>query len=173
MRKIASHYYLRPDNSIGKFPVITFDSSGRIIEVRERVQFSEEPFMEHVNGLIVPKLISSVSSSFFLQDKEEQLLRLRQFVKRGNISVKCDLNNISELNELIKVLPRLTSFSELNAEDYDAYADLISSESILDFFNSNNFGTISEGNSSGLLAISGVGKEPFRWNSKSKMKIII
>ena len=61
MRKIAAHYWLRPDASIGKFPIITLNDDHQIVKIRERDIFEEEASLELVNGLLVPGLVDFYS----------------------------------------------------------------------------------------------------------------
>lgn len=185
MRKIAAHYYLRPNNTIGKFPVITFDKSGYISEIRERESFTEESFMEHVNGLLIPKLISSISDSFFSQEFNVQLKQLRFFVVRGNSHIIYSSRHHDQLKLLIKNVPLLKAKEVMESPSFSAFEELSKSDSLLDFFKckqSNllplfdsdlSSAVLKVGVSPGILALSGIGKEPFKWSSKSKMKIIV
>ena len=61
MRKISSHYYLRPDGEFGKRPIIQLDDEGRIISVFEAGDnFKEETSLEYYPGIIIPGFIASI-----------------------------------------------------------------------------------------------------------------
>ncbi len=76
--KYAAHFWLRPDGSIGKFPVLTFDNNGVLQEARERDEFKEEPGMRMVNGLLIPGFVDIFPKTFLLLKEEE----LTNYIKR-------------------------------------------------------------------------------------------
>ncbi|GAF02049.1 hypothetical protein JCM21142_1675 [Saccharicrinis fermentans DSM 9555 = JCM 21142] len=78
MRKIAAHYWLRPDASIGKFPIITLNDDHTIVEIRERDTFQEEAALELINGLLVPGLVDFYS----LSPNARQELDIRKYLNR-------------------------------------------------------------------------------------------
>ncbi|TAJ14891.1 hypothetical protein DMA11_03980 [Marinilabiliaceae bacterium JC017] len=62
MRKIAAHYFLKPDGSWGSKPVISLNEHGVITEVREMgVAFKEEPGLEFYGGIIIPGFVEDLS----------------------------------------------------------------------------------------------------------------
>ena len=61
MKKISAHYYLRPDGSWGKYPILEIADSGEIISIREQKgEFKEEPGLAQYNGVIVPGFIQQI-----------------------------------------------------------------------------------------------------------------
>ncbi len=187
MRKIASHYWLRPDGSIGKFPIISFDNEGKIIEIRERDVFKEEAFLELVNGLLIPGLVDfyglSISISNLSSIKKHVNRQLINGVKilgvprdkyllvKGITSVDVVLYESGNVNipedELVgfeKVRAAKDPFSELKKMTL-GNACLMDKE--------NMYGSLEIGKSPGLLAISNLNYEPFLIHSQTKLKIII
>ena len=187
MRKIASHYWLRPDGSIGKFPIISFDNDGRITEIRERDVFKEEAFLELVNGLLIPGLVDFYSLSTSICD----LSSIKRYVNKQLINgvkalgvsrdkyplVKdmtsvditlCEIENIDILED------KLVGFEKIRAAK-DPFSELIklTLENACRMDNKDKYGSLEIGKSPGLLAISNLNYEPFLIHSQTKLKIII
>ncbi len=183
MRKIAAHYYLRPDGSIGKFPVITFDDKGTITEIRERDRFTEEPFMEHVNGLLVPGLISCLSEKDCVLPEDELRKLLRQMIAYGHVLLGCSENHVAHLKSLAPQKLRILSFKR--EDSFYIYNEMSQSENLLSVFqlyliekselwqSEQCFGALKVGYTPGILAMSNIGKEPFQFTENSKIKRII
>lgn len=53
----ASHYILLPDGGMGKWPIITVDGGGYILQVELRDTFKERPGMEMHPGILLPAFI--------------------------------------------------------------------------------------------------------------------
>ncbi|MGQ1946395.1 hypothetical protein ACT3CD_04745 [Geofilum sp. OHC36d9] len=54
IRQIASHFILLPDGHLGKWPVITINSYGEILDVETRLSFTEKPGLELYPGILLP-----------------------------------------------------------------------------------------------------------------------
>lgn len=179
MRKIAAHYYLRPNNTIGKFPVVSFNEDGVISEIRERDSFSEEPFMEHVNGLLFPAFISSLSAEDCQKDEKDLTSMLKRILINGNKLIlvpETYLNTIQSFAPVALVVRSSNYKNNLLMNN-----ELLDQESLPDAFqelvykldNVKGFGKLEVGTAPGILALSGVGNAPFCLVPKSKIKRII
>ena len=73
MRRITAHYLLRPDGTLGEFPIVEIDSDGVVLSVKERLEFEEEPFLEIHNGLLVPGFVCGVGAESLPKVKIQQL----------------------------------------------------------------------------------------------------
>lgn len=54
LRHIASHFILLPNGNLGKWPVITINSNGEILDIETRSSFTEKPGLELYPGLLLP-----------------------------------------------------------------------------------------------------------------------
>ena len=91
MRKISAHYYLLPDGSLCKWPVITLDNEGDITEVRGGEHLSEEPGLEYYGGVLVPGFIEDLRNIDLSDADEEEMLRLiNRFNSLGSVRFLCD-----------------------------------------------------------------------------------
>ncbi len=183
MRKIAAHYYLRPDSTIGKFPVITFDQKGVITEIREREKFEEEPFMEHANGLLIPGLISGLSLNDCSLNSNELSVLLKKLFIQGHQLVGCPVSHVS----LVKSLsPQKLNVAGLVQEDsFYIYPQMLESGNLLDVFHQflsnkarswkvdDQYGVLKVGATPGILALSNIGREPYQFSQSSRIKRII
>ena len=113
MRKVSSHYYLRPDGTFGKRPVIQLNDEGRIIHVRETGDnFKEEAGLEYYPGIITPGFVASIAignshevkqikaqaaAGGVLRLKEEcGMLHSDEYIKAWNVLIKCTLEENSQ-----------------------------------------------------------------------------
>lgn len=61
MRRISAHYYLRPNGSWGKYPLITLGDDGTIVSIIEMGDtFVEHPSLEFFSGALIPGLIQDL-----------------------------------------------------------------------------------------------------------------
>lgn len=106
MRKITSHYCLKPDGNWIKRPVIEVDDSGMILNVREMGDaFVEEPGLEYFPGVIVPAFIMAVNASMLnkLFFKRCVANGVRRFICNENVqlplSVRCHVDKLVESSD--------------------------------------------------------------------------
>lgn len=78
MRKIAAHFWFRPDGTVGKYPIISFNEDNYIIDIRERGQFEEESGLELFNGLLLPAFIDNLPDVVFKEDE----LSLKKYLNK-------------------------------------------------------------------------------------------
>ncbi len=185
MLKIAAHYWFRPNGSFGKFPIISFNDNGVIIEIRERDSFIEEPGLKLYNGILIPRFVNIYNLL---------VTSVTDAVKVMNISV---INGIAALgvnkdsfpffdinNKDIKIIKvKNTNF---NKEDSLTVINKISgytslSEGLLHYTINNAkllgidnvYGSLAIGKTPGLMALSGVDYDNFMLRKNYKIKHII
>ncbi|MCU4157893.1 hypothetical protein J1N10_18105 [Carboxylicivirga sp. A043] len=82
MRKISAHYYLKPDGTLGKRPIIELDEVGTIIHIRELGDaFKEEPGLEYFPGILIPGFVASIEKydlQVKTQAKVNGVLRIKE-----------------------------------------------------------------------------------------------
>jgi len=187
MRKIAAHYWLRPDGSIGKFPIISFDAAGRISEIRERDQFVEEPFLELTNGLLIPGLIDSFNPSIFVDNDADLRKILNRYLIQGvkvlGLSKTLyELFNKIQNDQLLLHVTKKTLKDQSGSIGFKKIQDADESLSELVKMTTvnaeklsieNRFGKLNIGTSPGIISISNFDNISFNMHSQSKIKIII
>ncbi len=189
MRKIAAHYILHPDGSVGKFPVIVFDKHGTIIEIRERSKFIEEPSLELVNGFLCPGFIDFFQSSVL--DKEK--LEIKKYINRQIISgVKVLGVSEGDYTHIIQYRTKDISFTKTSMgfsksqNKFNSLFDLLKiNQCGLDLLmkytveNANilevndQFGSLEVGKRPGIIAISGMDYDIMRLTDSAKIKLIV
>ena len=88
MRKLSAHFCLLPDGTLGKWPVISIDSEGRIKSVRVNDEyFREEPGLEYYGGVLVPGFIEDFRDVSFANAGDIKLLN--RFYSQGSIKFLC------------------------------------------------------------------------------------
>lgn len=188
MRKIASHYWLRPDGSIGKFPVLVFDDQKKMVEIRERSVFKEEASLELVNGFLVPGLIDFIPNAKYQQE-------LSLFKKYINLQIIDGAKVLGASRESVqqakKILWRGVELIEYSGEELDNSNEATafrkiqeSKDSIVSLMNYTienanklgvgcNYGSLEIGKKPGLLSISNIDYKTFEMTTNCKIKIII
>ena len=186
MRKVASHFWLRPDGTVGKFPIITFNELNQIVEVRERNTFEEEPGLELVNGFLIPGFVDFAPAS--LENAGE--VDLQKYLNRQIIGGTIVLGLCSNLFKRVKkktvkglfvvesgltnVGNQQTAFDTLRAEKGGL-------DQLVHFTRKNaitlgvhdDYGTLEVGKSPGLLSIRKMDYERFCVSADSKIRIVI
>ncbi|TLX73940.1 hypothetical protein E9993_14120 [Labilibacter sediminis] len=188
MRKIASHYWLRPDGTIGKFPVLVFNDQNVIEEIRERDVFKEEASLELVNGFLIPGFVDFIPDTLSGMEDDD----LKRYLNRQLID---GTRLLGAPNEIVKKAKQL-NFKGINIVEYpvdqsnevvdlSAFAQIQSAtDSIAHLMRmtvenakllglGNSYGVLQVGAKPGLLAISNVDYNTFAIDGKSKLKIII
>lgn len=185
MRKIASHYWLRPDGSVGKFPIIVFNEQSEIIEIKERKTFQEEASLELINGFLSPGFIDFFPPKLENLDAAIVKKMLNDYIINGvkllgvppdfhalfNIGEKSQLEvttyhvehfieglTFSKIKHFKKSIEGLIKHTQQNAK-------LLNKES--------EFGSLELGKRPGLLAIQKMNYNSFQVNEESSLKIII
>ncbi len=189
MRKIAAHYILRADGSVGKFPIVEFDNEGVILNIREREKFLEEPSLELVNGFLCPGFVDFIPDEIFDLDEIEIKKYLNRQVIAG-IKVLCaSQNNISVLAPVkpkgIKVISAKNEFLNKDSCLKPLFEKLKEEKSGLEALNkytlgnatdfnvNSEYGSIEIGKKPGIIAISGMNYESMTLTGTSKLKLII
>jgi prophage maintenance system killer protein len=196
MRKIASHYCLLPDGSLGKRPIITLDDAGKICDVRLlNDNFQEEPGTAYSGGIIIPAFVEdgrcwlghvseqSVVDRFLANAFRHGSLRLivdeqgaRRVQKyRGQYSVReCDSNTHQKEEvcqsgwERIKGLYEADNESDMMILVARYFTNLLANEYL-----PSAWGRIAVGASPGLLLIQGLDLKERRLTPKVKLKILV
>ena len=181
MRKIGSHYWLRPDGSIGKFPVIIFGDNNEIIEVRERAEFNEEPFLEHVNGFLVPGFVDVLPENI----EPPYCKQLNRYVINGVKLLGVPIHWMKHFAECSKSQLELVQCNRCADESALTFEKIRSSENTLEALIkytrlnaellgcSALYGTLEVGKKPGLLSIRKMDYVNFQLNSESTLKIIV
>lgn len=60
-KSFASHYILLPDAKLGKWPIISIDENGKIVEIETRNEFIERPSLEMHPGIIIPAFVDIIN----------------------------------------------------------------------------------------------------------------
>ncbi|MCG8580224.1 MAG: hypothetical protein MI866_09920 [Bacteroidales bacterium] len=85
MRKVSAHYYLRPDGTLGKRPIIEFDATGNIVTIRELGDaFKEEPGLEYFPGILIPGFVAGAEEADSSTIKKQALANGVLRIKEGN-----------------------------------------------------------------------------------------
>ncbi len=187
MRKIASHFWLRPDGTVGKFPIISFDNQNRIIEIRERAEFEEEVALELVNGFLIPGLVDVLPKLELGLDTLSLKRILNRLIVRGVKAVGVPNHTYSIVKN---IAPSNLSVFNFDGDEV-SYNGRMGFEKIQEASNSleelmnltmknalgmgalDQFGSLELGKCPGLLAISNMGYDPFNIHPLSKLKIIL
>ncbi len=189
MRKIAAHYILRADGSVGKFPVVEFDNEGLIFNVRERAKFLEEPSLELVNGFLCPGFLDFIPDVIMDLDEKEIKKYLNRQVISGVKVLSSSQNNISLLSDLkpqeIKLVPAqnkwprecyvLNPLFEMLKGDKAGLDELqkYTLKNAITFNVNSEYGSLEVGKKPGIIAISGMNYETMTLTETSKIKLII
>ncbi len=187
MRKIAAHYWLRPDGSVGKFPVIIFDNKGIVKTIRERSLFTEEPNMELINGLLIPAFVDVfpedfrcgnmdslqknvnkyiISGTRVLGINKSQSIYFSEIKTKGLVLVDYDIiartkNSLSAFETIKATEGGLKCLMKYTAENAQA----------LNVFD--KYGSLEVGKTPGIYAISGVDYQTFQLSPECKIKKVI
>ncbi|MCW3786747.1 hypothetical protein [Plebeiibacterium sediminum] len=189
MRKIAAHFILHPDGSVGKFPVIVFDQDGTIVEIRERSSFIEEPSLELVNGFLCPGFVDFFRTAILQNESVE----IQKYINRQVISgIKVLGASEDDYSDIIKYRTRGISFTKTSNKcsmlnnEYNSLFDFlkfnksgvdslmrytIENASILEV--NDQYGSLEVGKRPGIIAISGMNYETMRLTGSAKIKLIV
>ncbi|WP_430815352.1 hypothetical protein [Carboxylicivirga sp. RSCT41] len=162
MRKVSAHYYLRPDGTLGKRPVIEFDDAGVIVRIRELGDsFREEPGLEYYPGIMIPAFVATI-------DGADASISKKQARKNGVLRIKEGDSTLNETDYLqawtaVKSNSKADSLlTRLTKHTRDA-ARLISAE---------KWGILKEGTQPGILVLQNVDLRDLTLTEKTSFKII-
>ena len=179
MRKLTSHYCLKPNGSWAKRPIIELNDAGVILEVRVMGDdFVEEPNLEYFPGVIVPTFLMKLHSDDFdkwvinsaviegtrrfIIDKEMSLPNRVRYV------VKSDFNTGSADSPWTKIK------SEVGAGLDLASAIINQTQKIAQHFSlDDEWGVIKEGANPGLLLLKGIELKTFTITSNTNLKVLV
>ncbi len=169
MRKISAHYYLKPDGTFGKAPIVELDADGRIINVRELGEnFREEPGLEYFPGILCPGFVASYSQSdeqSFSSVKRMGLVNgvLRMQGGEDKLALDDYLKAWSSIKHIMKEQKGMAPLGHyLLKHTYKAAQLLGHSE----------WGLIGEGAMPGLLVLQNIDLRSFCLTEKSSFRII-
>ncbi len=187
LKKIAAHYWLRPDGSVGKFPIITFDGDNKIVEIRERNTFKEEASLLLVNGFLVPGLVDYNTATLSLDERPTIKKYFNRLYIHGirvmgvTTNVYAHLKKVSPENILLVQadvtcgIHNLPMGFEAIQEASNSMAQLMS----LTIHNAkamgmdDMYGSLEVGKAPGLLVISNLDYHTFCIDKNSKLKGIL
>ncbi len=189
MRKIAAHYWIRPDGSVGKFPIVEFDDHNRVIRVRERNQFEEEANLELVNGFLSPAFVDLMPNALFKQEDTGVKRYLNQQFIGGVKVLGVDRVFAQRVMTLAPKTMEIIATDAYDSKDNDSSPVLSkisacknsSLDKLMEFTLGNakkmgvdkDYGSLAEGKRPGLLAISKVNYSTFQFSNETKLKIIL
>ncbi|SMO50861.1 hypothetical protein SAMN06265379_10276 [Saccharicrinis carchari] len=187
MKKIAAHYWLRPDGTVGKFPVITFHSDNRIAQIRERESFEEEEALLLVNGFLIPGLVDYAICNPLALDKNALKKYLNRITIAGIRGLGVPENMYIRLQEVnpgnLILIETLTAMDRqediMGFEKIKAAKDSMAELKKLTVSNAQSLGvnqmlgSLEVGKAPGLMAISKLDYSTFCVDKKSKLKIIM
>jgi len=87
IRHIASHFILLPNGNLGKWPVITINSCGEILNIETRSSFTERPGLELYPGLLLPAF-----TDIFVKDDDgiqTSAINFNRHFSEGTILLGC------------------------------------------------------------------------------------
>ena len=189
-RKFASHYILKPDGTLGRFPVIEFSDKGEVLSVSYNSEnLVEQPFLEFHGGILIPGLID-FSENITLDERT-----LNRHFAAGTFAI-CSKENIP--SEKGKSPPYFYNHSkEISFENYSCLntentlplferikTELLSNNqlSLLELLHqattknakkaglSNLIGSLSQGLSPGLLVLENIDLKTFELTSKTRLR---
>nr|WP_319401211.1 hypothetical protein [uncultured Carboxylicivirga sp.] len=179
MRKITSHYSLKPDGTWAKRSVIEVDDGGFITSIREMGDdFVEEPNLEYFPGIIIPSFVMDVKSELtdkqtilksisvgtrrFILDRLQNLPNNVQSIVSDNInseSVLIPWQSLLEDNMLgIPLAKALQKYTVNKASKYKI---------------EDTWGAIKVGSNPGLILLQGVDLKTFSLTSKVSMRVLV
>ncbi len=185
MRKIATHYWLRPDGTLGKFPIVTLNAQNKIIEIRERETFIEEPSLELINGLLLPGFVDFLPKESEKWDSSQLKRSLNLVQINGVKALGVPVGIFQEALTLVKNRIKLVEYNHNKQvfspiiERLNVSTNLIESLLQLSIENasilgvSNDFGSIEVGKSPGLSSLIGIDYRSLQLNTNSKLKLVI
>ncbi len=187
MKKIAAHYWLRPDGSVGKFPIITFDEDDKIVEIRERDSFKEEASLLLINGFLIPGLVDYGTAPLLSDELPTSKKYLNRLFIQGirALGVTPDvyvyLKKASSGNILLVQthIPNANQYLPMGFEKIQASSDSLSELMQLTIRNAKAmglehlYGSLEVGKSPGLLAISNLDYLTFGMDKNSKLKGVV
>lgn len=110
IKSFASHYILLPNAELGKWPIISINSSGEILSIETRDNFTERPSLEMHPGIIVPAFIDITNN----QEKKELNTNLHHskgtLIVNDVFTIKTKYNSIQKNIDTLEKPP----FSELS-----------------------------------------------------------
>jgi len=186
MRKIAAHYWLRPDGSVGKFPILTFDEEKTLVEVRERDVFTEEAGLELVNGFLIPAFINIVGKISNVGNPDLRALINKQKISGVKV-LGVSHNDVSRFREITITGLKIEGYSErieLTGNHVSVFSFLCNSnaglQELMQFTLHNakklkidyDYGSFEIGKKPGLLSISKMDYSNFTLSKDSKLKIV-
>ena len=81
-KRLASHYFLRADGTLGQFPVVTVAGDGSILSVEEHGRaFTETAGVSFFGGIMLPGFIAFAADGAFFSPARIRQLRLEGFLR--------------------------------------------------------------------------------------------
>lgn len=100
-KSFTSHYILLPNAKIGKWPIVSIDKSGIILNVETRDVFDERPMLEMHPGIIVPAFIDifQKDDNINLHFSKGTILLNNRFTtnQKADVEISSNISNIPNL----------------------------------------------------------------------------
>ncbi len=167
MRKVSSHYYLRPDGTFGKRPIIQLDNEGRIINIREAGDyFKEEAGLEYYPGIIVPGFVASITEVSTYKRKRVQAVSNGVLRLKEGCDTLCSDKYVNAWRSIIDNVLRENSRFDL------AHYLIKHTVEAARILNETEWGEIREGAKPGLLVIQKIDLRAFTVTNNSTFRLI-
>jgi hypothetical protein len=103
IRHIASHFILLPNGNLGKWPVITINTYGQILNVETRSSFTENPGLELYPGLLLPAFTDIFVKN--ADDIQMSTINFNRHFSEGTILLGCHNRQSNEFPITTEALP--------------------------------------------------------------------
>lgn len=169
MRKVSAHYYLKPDGTFGKRPVVEIDDNGIILNVRELGDdFKEEPGLEYFPGLLIPAFVAAINPNDTNYRQKISMAKINGVLRIAEVVSEVGADNY------INAWAGIKKHYEEEKDDFSLSQNIIrhtfiAAESLR---KEKEWGCISKGCAPGLLLIQNFDMKRFTLTPDSKFKII-
>ena len=176
MKRFASHYFLRPDGTLGSFPVVEVDEAGVIRSMTEFGRsFTETAAVSFFGGIMLPGFIDFVADgSLFTPGymRSRSLLGFLRFVCHHGVS--------GEHDKRIACCPQaIVNAQNIEFGPFDGCLELeallsqLTYERAHDLDVSPRWGTLQAGSSPGIMILEGLDLKHPKMISVPRFRIIV
>lgn len=176
MKRIASHYFLREDGTLGRFPVIEVDNSGVIVAVTEYdTAFTETAGVSFFGGIIAPGFIGYMPNAEELSASVISTLGRNGFLRfaygAGYSKIDSDVAKKAHLSEGASLHNVLEEFN--GKDDLEQKICSLTKDRARLLNLSSGWGSIMPGSKPGIIVLEGVNLNTFVYSHTMRVKILI